>query len=294
MKIPRFLIVACISMTDLVFCITMFVSYIIAAPYPEGTICEMVSESGAFFAHITFHMSLALSMLMSVNQLLTIHYGMIYNAIVTCHRVRIVIAVMLFFVTLINILALLDNDIRKVIHLKMRRSRIIVNTSMAWLCVLCMIINVAKGYQTSQEQMTKLPTDLPYWSKRKRIRCEITTLSLIKVIVLVPLGVFYPKLMFINDPEVDKYTMRVARLLLLIFCTWNAVLYMTTFKELRKSVIQIFQREKTQAVRKSPARACTIHMRKSSANNQDMREMTSYNPKSNQAYTREDTKVEKI
>ena len=103
MRTPRFLIVACISVTDLVFCITVSISYTVATQYHEGTACDIVSESGGFIAHITFHMSLMLSMLMSVNQLLAIQHGIIYNTIVTCHRIKMTVAATLIFIILVDI-----------------------------------------------------------------------------------------------------------------------------------------------------------------------------------------------
>ena len=261
LKTPRFLIIACISLADLVFNATISIGYLIATQSLKGPLCIILSESGSLLTTIAFHMSLIMSALMAVDQLIAILYGLIYKTIVTWQRIKNVVAVALALSILVNLLTFFDTETRVIIYLKMRKSRFLVHTLIVWLCVICMVASIAKGYSISREQMRKLNPEqmrLPYWLKRKQIRNEITILASIKVIFLLPLGLYYPKLLIAHNPKFDKYGLRSLRVLMLMFCSWNAVLYLVTFRELRQSVMAIFKRE-TSPAENTAARVHTTH-----------------------------------
>ena len=67
-------------------------------------------------------------------------------------------------------------------------------------------------------------------------------MGFIKILALIPVGLFYPKLLINFDPNDDKYFMWVARAALLISCTWNAVLYLSTVRELRTAVFEVIKK----------------------------------------------------
>ena len=262
LKIPRFLIIACMSVANMVFNATVSIGYIIATQISEGFLCEIMADYIGLLGTIAFHIYLALSAVLAVDQLIAISYGLLYKSIVTLKRVKKAVAITLAVLTLMNLLSLLEYEERVIIQCKMRKSRFILHTLLVWLCVICTVVSIAKGYSISSKKLRNLrpdQRDLSYWSKRKRIRNEITILGLIKVIFLLPFGLYYPKLLSVNSPESDRYGMQALRILMLIFCTWNAVLYLATFRELRQGFIALLKRNisQTRTIRTQVHPSCT-------------------------------------
>ena len=180
----------------------------------------------------------------------------------TCKRVKNAVAIALAVVILTNLLTLLDTETRVIIHCKIRKSRFILHTLMVWLCIILMVPSFAKGYSISREKIRNLRPEqrnLSYWSKRKQIRNEITLIGSIKVFVLLPFGLYYPKLLTVDSPESDKHAVRALRVLMLVLCTWNSVLYLTTFRELRHGFIALFRRNNSQVRRTQVPTTCMQH-----------------------------------
>ena len=94
-KKPRFLIIACMSMFDILFNYDVLIGYALAR-LPINEACSVLSEMAIFIAQIVFQMSLILSMMMAFDQFIFISYGIIYQIIVTWQRVRNAVVISVF------------------------------------------------------------------------------------------------------------------------------------------------------------------------------------------------------
>ena len=245
-KTPRFLILFCLSISDCTYNCTGIIVYLIAANMKGGRKCILLTEAGVFLGTIIFQMSSLVSVMLTLNQFIAISYGIMYQSIVTCKKIRR--AVVVFGAGLVSANALIFLD-RKTIAINantnFRMSRFGLNTIIMWFSILSMTVTLIKGYRASEVQLNRLQShqkQMPYWRRRKQIRKEITILTIITIIAQLPLGIMYPKLMVKVDPKRDEIVLFFARGLLFLFCAWNPWLYMLTLHELRKSIGKIMQK----------------------------------------------------
>ena len=239
-KTPRFLILFCLSISDCTFSCNGIIGYMIAANIEKGEKCILLTKAGLFLGTIIFQMSCLLSVMLTINQFIAVSYGIMYRAFVTCKKIRRTVAIVSVGLVIINSMTFIDKStISLNSNTKVTMSRYGINTTIMWMAIVGMTVNIINGNRISAKQIGRLPShqrQMPYWRRRQQIRKEITIVTIITIIAQLPLGVMYPKHMIKLDPETDEKAMFFSRGLLFAFCAWNPWLYMLTLHELRNSI----------------------------------------------------------
>ena len=236
---PRYFIISMLSLTDASFALTVSLATIVGNFLQRSYTCQILTEGGQFIGNVTFHLSCMLSLAYCLNQFIAIRYGLRYDAIVTKGRIKTLVLILVLLITFLNtITTVMGKAYIIVLNSKMKYWRMVVNAVISLSSVLIMSVNLAHGNCISRQQMRRLTTherSSLFWVGRKRVRREVTILTVAVVIVLTPTAAFYTKILFVHS-HFDDDLLKITRGFLLLFCCLNPYLYMSTLQDIREEV----------------------------------------------------------
>ena len=239
-KKPHYLLLVFLSISDCSFVLVMSIFYAIITLLPIGELCNIITSSGQYLCHVAMHLSCCFSVALTINQFIAVRYGLRYQSIVTCTKMKLLAKIFVLVIAVINGMVLVDVKYVVVLHAKMIRSRCLLSSTIMAVSGSIMLINLVYCNRVSRSQMKRLTTmeiGSPYWQHRRRIRKEVTIITSVVISVLLPQTIFYTKVHIRLDPF-DGIWLAATRAMLQLFCALNPYLYMFTLKPLKTKVAQ--------------------------------------------------------